>query len=69
MLLSFVAVKVYDIVGREVVTLLNEEKTMGSYEIKFDATDIPSGIYFFRTCVGDLVETKKMILLHQHYGG
>ena len=69
MLLSFVAVKVYDIVGREVVTLLNEEKTMGSYEIKFDTTNLPSGIYFFRMCVGDLVETKKMILLHQHYGG
>jgi len=63
MLLSFVAVKVYDIVGREVVTLLNEEKTMGSYEIKFDATALPSGIYFFGMCVGDLVETKKMILL------
>ena len=63
MLLSFVAVKVYDIVGREVVTLLNEEKTMGSYEIKFDTTNLPSGIYFFRMSVGDLVETKKMILL------
>ncbi len=48
MLLSFVAVIVYDVIGREVVTLLNEEKTMDSYEIKFDATGLPSGIYFYR---------------------
>jgi hypothetical protein len=63
MLLSFVAVKVYDIVGREVVTLLNEEKTMGSYEIKFDATNLPSGIYLYRIVSGDFVQMKKMILL------
>jgi hypothetical protein len=63
MLLSFVAVKVYDIVGREVVTLLNEEKTMGSYEIKFDTTNLPSGIYLYRIVSGDFVQMKKMILL------
>jgi len=63
MLLSFVAVKVYDIVGREVVTLLNEEKSMGSYEIKFDTTNLPSGIYFYRLQAGYFVEIKKMVLM------
>lgn len=63
MLLSFIAVKVYHVLGREVVTLLNEEKTMGNYEIKFDATGLPSGIYFYRLQAGDFIETKKMALL------
>ncbi|MEE9448799.1 MAG: hypothetical protein V3V72_02010, partial [Ignavibacteriaceae bacterium] len=65
--------KVYDVLGREVVTLVNEEKPAGSYEVEFSATggatSLPSGIYFYQLQVyaprraGDFVETKKMILL------
>jgi hypothetical protein len=58
-----VSLKVYDILGNEVVTLVNEEQTAGSYEIEFDASNFPSGIYFYQLNVGKFVDTKKMILL------
>jgi hypothetical protein len=61
--LSFVTLKVYDVLGSEVTTLVNEEKSVGSYEVDFDATSLPSGIYFFRLQAGPFVETKKMILV------
>jgi len=61
--LSFVTLKVYDVLGSEIVTLVNEEKPIGSYEVKFDATNLPSGIYFYRIQAGSFVETKKMLLL------
>jgi hypothetical protein len=55
--------KVYDVLGNEVATLVNEEKPAGSYEVKFDAAGLSSGIYFYKLSAGSLVETKKMILL------
>jgi|WetSurMetagenome_2_1015567.scaffolds.fasta_scaffold16044_1 photosystem II stability/assembly factor-like uncharacterized protein len=58
-----VTLKVYDVLGNEVATLVNEEKPAGSYEVKFDATGLSSGIYFYKLQVGSLVETKKMLLL------
>lgn len=58
-----VILKIYDILGREVSTLVNEEKALGSYEVKYDARDLSSGIYFFRLTSGSFVETKKMVLL------
>ena len=61
--LSFVTVKVYDVLGSEVATLINEEKPIGSYEIEFDATTLPSSIYFYRLQAGAFVETKKMVLM------
>ena len=61
--LSFVIVKVYDVLGGEVATLVNEEKPIGNYEVEFDATGLSSGIYFYRLKAGDFVETKKMILM------
>jgi len=61
--ISFVRIKVYDVLGNEVVTLVNEEKPVGSYEIKFDGTGLTSGIYFSRLQAGSFVETKKMILI------
>jgi hypothetical protein len=61
--LSFVKLKVYDIVGNEIETLVNQEKPAGSYEVQFSAVDLPSGIYFYRLITGNFVETKKMTLL------
>jgi 5-hydroxyisourate hydrolase-like protein (transthyretin family) len=55
--------KVYDILGNEVATLVNEEKTAGNYEIRFDASKMTSGIYYYRLQAGDFIETRKMILL------
>ena len=60
---SFVTIRIYDVLGNEIATLVNEEKSIGSYEVEFDATNLPSGIYFYRIHAGSFIETKKMILL------
>ena len=54
--------KVYDVLGNEIETLVNTEKPAGTYEITWNAIDLPSGVYFYRIVAGDFVETKKMIL-------
>src|SRR5690606_16780975 len=62
-------IKVYDILGNEIATLVDEYKPAGSYEVDFPsvetlhATSLPSGVYFYQLRVGDYLETKKMILL------
>jgi len=58
-----VTMKVYNILGKEIATLVNEELATGEQEVKFDATDLPSGIYFYQLKAGNYVETKKMICL------
>lgn len=58
-----VQIKVYDVLGKEMQTLLIEYKQSGSYEVKFDASSLPSGVYFYRLISGSYSETKKMILL------
>ncbi len=60
---SFVNLKVYDILGREIATLVNEEKTAGNYKVTFDAKNLASGIYFYRLKAGNYLSVKKMILL------
>ena len=60
---SLVTIKVYDILGRIVKTLVNEEKIPGSYEVTFNAQNLSSGIYFYTIKAGDFVQAKKMILL------
>ena len=60
---SFVNLKMYDIIGNEVATLVNERKPAGSYEVEFNAANLSSGIYFYKLQTGAFVETKKMILL------
>lgn len=60
---SNVTLKVYDIIGNEVATLVNEEKERGVFSVRFDASNLASGIYFYRLQAGSFVETKKMILL------
>ncbi len=60
---SFATLKVYNILGKEVRTLVNSELNTGNYETTFDATDIPSGIYFYTLTAGDYKETKRMTLI------
>jgi len=60
---SNVKIAVYDILGREVAVLVNEEKFPGSYEVKFNASNLPSGIYLYRLSVGNYTETRKMLLI------
>lgn len=60
---EFVTLKVYDVLGKDVGTLVNEEKPVGTYELNWSAENIPSGVYFYRIQVGSFVEAKKMILL------
>jgi len=60
---QLVTIKVYDVLGREVVTLVNEEKSAGIYEVVFDASSLTSGIYFYRMETGKFVDVKKMIIL------
>ena len=60
---EFVSLKIYDILGREVSTLVNEEKPAGSYEVEFNAANLSSGAYFYKIRAGSFVQTKKMILL------
>jgi hypothetical protein len=61
--LSFVTIKVYDVLGSEVAILVNEEKSIGSYTIEFDASKLTSGIYFYKLKANNFTQTKKMILL------
>jgi hypothetical protein len=61
--MSFVSLKVYDVLGNEIVTLINEEKPIGSYEVEFDASSLSSGVYSYKIQAGNFIETKKMILL------
>ncbi|MDH3269269.1 MAG: T9SS type A sorting domain-containing protein, partial [Ignavibacteria bacterium] len=65
--LQFVTLKVYDVLGNEIATLVNEEKQPGTYEVEFNTSSIKhlpsSGIYFNQLRAGNFVETKKMVLL------
>ncbi|MFO7526017.1 MAG: T9SS type A sorting domain-containing protein [Ignavibacteriaceae bacterium] len=58
-----VSLKVYDILGNEVASLVNEEKAPGVYSVTFDALKLSSGVYFYKIQSGSYVETKKMLLL------
>ncbi len=58
-----VTLKIYDTLGREIETLVSKEQEPGNYEVKFDASSLSSGIYFYKLQTGDFVETKKMVLL------
>ncbi len=60
---GLVTLKVYDVRGTEIETLVNEEKPAGTYEINWNAANLPSGVYFYRLQAGSFVDTKKMILL------
>ncbi len=60
---NFVSIKVYDVLGNEVETLVNEKQNAGSYSVGFNAAELPSGIYFYKLVTEKFSETKKMILV------
>ncbi len=60
---SFVTIKIFDVLGKEVFQLVNQEKSAGKYEAGFDASAFSTRVYFYKIQAGDFVETKKMILL------
>jgi len=60
---SDVTLKIFDILGNEIATLVNEEKKAGNYSLEFDASSLSSGIYFYQIRAGEFIQTKKMILL------
>lgn len=62
-LTSDVSLKIYDILGKEIATLINEEKSAGRYEVNFEAADLSSGVYFYKIKAGDYNQIRKMILL------
>jgi hypothetical protein len=60
---SFVELKVFNLLGQEIATLVNQEKPAGNYEVNFNASNLPSGVYIYRMKAGEYVETRKMVLL------
>jgi len=61
--IGFVSLKVYDLLGKEVLTLVNENKQPGNYSVSFDGSNFASGIYFYKLEAGDFVQTRRMMLL------
>ena len=61
--LSKISIKVYDVLGREITTLVNQEQHAGNYIVNFDASKLSSGVYFYRIVAGNFVQTKKMVLI------
>jgi hypothetical protein len=60
---NFVTLKVYDILGKEIKTLVNEKLQPGTYEVTFDGSNLTSGIYFCKLSAGDFIETKRMLMI------
>jgi len=61
--IGFVSLKVYDVLGNEIATLINEEKPAGIYKVEFNGSNLSSGVYFFRLEVRSFISTKKLLLL------
>ena len=55
--------KIYNVLGREIRTLVNEKQSPGNYQVQFDARGLPSGVYIYRLEVGTILDVKKMLLL------
>ncbi|MFH1195790.1 MAG: T9SS type A sorting domain-containing protein [bacterium] len=61
--LQHVTLKIYDILGNEVATLVNDTKEPGVYQVEFDASNLSSGVYFYKLTAGEFVQTRKLLLL------
>ena len=59
----FVSLKVYDILGNDIATLVNEELDLGNYKVQFNASHLSSGVYLYKLQSGDFSKTQKMILM------
>jgi hypothetical protein len=59
----FVNLKVYNILGKEIATLINEKLKPGEYEVSFDGSGLASGIYFYKLITRDFVQTRKMLMI------
>jgi N-acetylmuramoyl-L-alanine amidase len=60
--LEFVSLKIFDVLGREVATLVNEVRPTGAYTVRWDASALPSGVYFYQLRAGNAVQTRKLVL-------
>jgi len=60
---SFISLKIFDLLGREVATIVSEQLSAGNHAIKWNAVNMSSGIYFYRLQAGSFTETKKLVLL------
>ncbi|MFH1195561.1 MAG: T9SS type A sorting domain-containing protein [bacterium] len=60
---GLVTLKIFDVLGREITTLVNDYKSPGTYEVEFDGGNFPSGVYFYQLKCGNFTETKKIILM------
>jgi len=60
---NWVTLKVFDVLGREVATLVNEVKAPGEHVVQFEANNLSSGVYYYRLNAGSFIQTKKMILI------
>lgn len=60
---SFVTIKVYDVIGSEIITLVNEEKSAGIHEVNFEPKNLTSGLYLYKISAGGFEQTRKMLLL------
>jgi hypothetical protein len=59
----FVSLKVYNVLGEEVATLLEENREAGRHDVEFSGSKLPSGVYYYRLTAGSNVDTKKLLLL------
>ena len=60
---NLVTIKIYDILCKELLSLVNEFKQAGSYSVTFDATNYPSGVYYYKIKTGSFIQVKKMVLI------
>jgi hypothetical protein len=61
--MSKVSLTLFNLLGEEITSLVNEDKSAGNYSVEFNAVNLPSGVYFYRLIAGDFTSTKKMVLL------
>ena len=61
--LEFVSLKIFDVLGRDVATLMNEKKPKGNYNVTWDASHMPSGVYFYRLTTDNFSQVKRMLLI------